>query len=182
MTTTAYGSAAAMAIVRRAPESTPPSLNPTARTVLAEIGAWHPVFARGEAHGADGRPGWLQAGERFAVRIQGVRAAGLARRPVRGTLYVTDRRAVLTAAKGRTVREWALPDLAAVTALGNWGGLALVHHGGDTELVVAAEHGLPSWRDATPWLKVEAAFAAAEDRLEQWVAELPRRLALVGDA
>jgi hypothetical protein len=80
----------------------------------------------------------------------------------------------------RAVREWSLADLTAVRALGNWGGLTLVHAGGDTELVVAVGSSSPTWQDAAGWLKVEAAFAAAGGRLSQWVAELPQRLTLAG--
>ena len=57
-----------------------------------------------------------------------------------------------------------------------------MHAGGDTELVVAVGPALPTWQDATGWLKVEAAFAAAGGRLSQWVAELPQRLTLAGYA
>jgi hypothetical protein len=57
-----------------------------------------------------------------------------------------------------------------------------VHPGGDTELVVTAGAEPPTWQDATGWLKVEAAFSAAAGRLEHWIAELPVRLAVAGDA
>jgi len=46
----------------------------------------------------------------------------------------------------RPVREWTLRELASVSALGNWGGLALVHADGDTELVVAVSRSHPPGR------------------------------------
>jgi hypothetical protein len=76
------------------------------------------------------------------------------------------------------VRKWRLADLASVSALGNWRGLAIVHANGDTELVVAVGPAAPTWRDAAGWLKVEAAFAVADGRLSEWLAALPERLTL----
>lgn len=157
-----------------------PALNPAAQRVLAEIELWCPVFARGELV-AD-RAGWaLHRGERFAVTVGEVRAAGRGGPPATGALLATDRRAVVVGEDARHAREWSLTGLAAIDALGNWGGVALVHDGGDTELVVSARRELPSWHDATGWLKVEAAFAAGLGRLDDWLAGLPHRLAVAGD-
>ncbi|MGZ4193633.1 MAG: hypothetical protein ACXVRW_14370, partial [Solirubrobacteraceae bacterium] len=71
-----------------------------------------------------------------------------------------------------------LAELAAVSALGNWGGLALVHADGDTELVEAIGPDPPTSHDDAGWHKVDAAFAAAGGHLSQWLAELPGRLTL----
>jgi hypothetical protein len=133
--------------------------------------------ARRAASAAAGGPS-LAPDERFAVGLGGVRAAGRGHPSAGVVLHATDRRAVVFARGRRAVREWRLAELAAVSALGNWGGLALVHADGDTELVVSAGPGLPTWQDAAGWLKVEAAFAASGGRLAQWAAELPRRLTL----
>jgi hypothetical protein len=141
--------------------------NGVAHRVLGELEAWGPRLQRGAAD--DGA-------ERFAVRVDGVRAAGLGHPGATGTLSVTDRRALLTGPDGEPLREWALADLDSVTALGNWGGIALVHAGGEMELVVSARSDRPGWEEAAGWLKAEAAFAAAADRLAEWLSELPERL------
>lgn len=160
----------------------PPGLNPAAQRVLAEIELWCPLFASGElVPEVAGRPA-LAPRERFAVHLGEVRAAGRGHAPATGALHATDRRAVIVGEDGEAVRDWALDSVGAIQALGNWGGIAIVHETGDTELVVAAKPELPSWRDASGWLKVEAAFAAAGRRLEPWLADLPHRLALATDA
>jgi hypothetical protein len=153
-----------------------------AQTVMTEIEAWRPRFERGELRppGA-GRPS-LAPDERFAVDVGRVRAAGLGHPTAGGVLHATDRRAVVLGRGPRPVREWKLAELAAVNALGNWGGVALVHADGDTELVVAVGPDRPTWQDAVGWLKVEAAFASAGGQLSQWVADLPQRLVLAGQA
>jgi hypothetical protein len=149
-----------------------------AERLMSEIEAWRPRFERGELRSAiSGHPS-PAPGERFAVEVGAVRAAGLGHPAAGGVLHTTDRRAVVFGSGLEPVREWSLTDLAAVRALGNWGGLAIVHTGGDTELVVAVGGERPTWQDAAGWLKVEAAFAAASGCLAQWVAALPRRLTL----
>ncbi len=149
-----------------------------AQSVMTEIEAWRPRFERGELRPAGaGRPP-LGPDERFAVDVARVRAAGLGHPTAGGVLHATDRRALVLGRGRRPVREWKLAELAAVSALGNWGGLALVHADGATELVVAVGPHLPTWHDAAGWLKVEGAFAAAGGRLSQWVADLPQRLTL----
>ncbi len=167
-------------IVLRAQETG--NVNPTARKVLGELEQWRTRFERGELEpvGNGRSPLALAANERFAVHVSAVRAAGLGHPTAGGSLHATDRRVVLLDPRSRPVREWTLRELAAVSALGNWGGLALVHDGGDTELVVAAGPGRPTWQDAAGWLKVECAFAAAGGRQSQWLAELPRRLTVTG--
>lgn len=153
-----------------------------AEQVMTQLEAWRPRFERGELRPSmPGRPS-LAPDERFAVDVGRVRAAGLGHPAEGGVLHATDRRAVMFGRGRRPVREWSLAELASVRALGNWGGLTLVHAGGDTELVVAVGPSLPTWQDAVGWLKVEAAFAAASGRLAQWVAELPMRLTLSGYA
>jgi hypothetical protein len=149
-----------------------------AERVMTEIEAWRPWFERGELRSPAAGCPLLEPHERFAVDVGGVRAAGLGNPSARGVLHATDRRAVVFDGDEEPVREWCLTDLASVSALGNWGGVAIVHADGDTELVVAVGPGLPTWEDAAGWLKVEAAFAAAGGRLSQWVAELPQRLTL----
>jgi hypothetical protein len=151
-----------------------------AESVMTEIEAWRPRFERGELRPAGAGNPALAPDERFAVDVGRVRAAGLGHPTAGGMLHATDRRAVVVDRDRQTVREWRLAELAAVSALGNWGGLALVHADGDTELVVAVGPDLPIWRDAAGWLKVEGAFAAAGGRLSQWVAELPERLTRTG--
>jgi hypothetical protein len=152
------------------------SLIDPAQRVLSEIEAWRPRFERGELRPPiSGRPR-LGPEERFAVDVGRVRAAGLGHPPAGGVLHATDRRALLYDIGLHPLREWGLTGLASVSALGNWRGLAIVHPGGDTELVVAVDPSPPTWQDATGWLKVECAFAAARGRLAQWVAELPDRL------
>lgn len=147
--------------------------HPATGQVLTELGLWSLQFSRGEVDG-DGHP--VSAGEHFAVERLGVRAAGLGHAAATGDLHATDRRARVVGARRRTVREWAFADLADVSVLGNWGGLVLVHPGGETELVVSASAKLPTWRDATGWLKVEGAFAAGQGRLQQWLTDVGRRL------
>ena len=149
-----------------------------AERVITEIEAWRPRFERGELRPTDAAAPSLAPDERFAVNLGRVRAAGLGHPSAGGVLHATDRRAVVCERGRRPVREWRLAELAAVSALGNWGGLALVHSDGDTELVVTAGPELPTWQDAAGWLKVEAAFAASGGRLAQWWAELPHRLTL----
>jgi hypothetical protein len=146
------------------------------QSVMTEIEAWRPLFERGELQPSVAGGPSLAPDERFAVNLGRVRAAGLGHPSAGGVLQATDRRAMVFAQGRRPVREWKLAELAAVSALGNWGGLALVHADGDTELVVAVGPELPSWQDAAGWLKVEAAFAASGGRLAEWVAELPQRL------
>jgi hypothetical protein len=151
-----------------------------AEQLVSELAAWRWRFERGELRPAmPGRPA-LASDERFAVEVGRVRAAGLGHRAAGGMLHATDRRAVMLGRGRRPVRAWRLADLAAVRALGNWGGLTLVHAGGDTELVVAVGPAAPTFQDAVSWLKVEAAFAAAGGRLSQWAADLPGRLTLGG--
>lgn len=159
-----------------------PALNPAARRVLAELELWWGEFAPGRLRPQPGGPPALAPGERFAGRRAEVRAAGGGHPSAAGTLHATDRRALVVGTRAQTLREWAFGELAAVSALGNWGGLALVHPGGDTELVVTAALHPPTWQDATGWLTVEAAFAAGAGRLDSWMAELPRRLAVTGEA
>lgn len=151
-----------------------------AESVMTEIEAWRPLFERGELQPPDGGRPTLDPHERFAVDLGQVRAAGLGHPTAGGVLHATDRRALVLGDGRRPVREWRLAELASVSALGNWGGLALVHADGDTELVVSAGPDMPTWRDAAGWLKVEAAFATAGGRLSQWVAELPERLTRAG--
>jgi hypothetical protein len=151
-----------------------------AESVMTEIEAWRPRFERGELRPLDAGNPALAPDERFAVDVGRVRAAGLGHPTAGGMLHATDQRAVVVDRDRQTVREWKLAELAAVSALGNWGGLALVHADGDTELVVAVGPDPPTWHDAAGWLKVEAAFAAAGGRLSQWVAELPERLTRAG--
>ncbi|HWE14631.1 MAG TPA: hypothetical protein VG365_14010 [Solirubrobacteraceae bacterium] len=158
----------------------PTVFNAAAQRLVAEIELWCPAFAGGELRPAGGEPPLPAAGERFAGRLAGVRVAGLGHPCTAGTLHATDRRALVLDEQSEPLREWAFGELAEVAALGNWGGLVLVHPGGETELVVAAGPEPPTWQDASGWLKVEAAFAAAAGRLQQWMAELPARLA-VGD-
>jgi hypothetical protein len=154
-------------------------IDPAAQ-VMNELEAWRPRFERGELRPPmPGRPG-LAPDERFAVEVGRVRAAGLGHRAADGMLHATDRRAVMLGRGRRPVREWRLADLTAVRALGNWGGLTLVHAGGETELVVAVGPSGPTLTDAAGWLKVEGAFAAAGGRLSQWAADLPGRLTLAG--
>jgi hypothetical protein len=156
------------------------SLIDPAERVLSEIEAWWPRFERGELRPPiSGRP-LLAPGERFAVDVGRVRAAGLGHPAAGGVLHATDRRALVFDVALEPVREWDLAELASVSALGNWRGLAIVHPGGDTELVVAVEPSPPTWRDAAGWLKVECAFAAARGRLAPWVAKLPERLTADG--
>jgi hypothetical protein len=151
-----------------------------AERVLTEIEAWWPRFERGELRPPiTGRP-LLAPDERFAVSIGRVRAAGLGHPSAGGVLYTTDRRALVFDVGLEPLRAWPLTGLAAVSALGNWRGLTIVHPGGDTELVVAVEPSPPLWEDAASWLKVECAFAAAHGRLGRWVAELPERLTAAG--
>lgn len=158
-----------------------PALNPAARRVLDEMELWWPVFAHGElVPDVAGTPG-LRPGERFAIGVGDVRASGLGQPPVVGALHVTDHRAVVVDTDMVAVREWDLDRVAAVNALANWGGVAVVHPTGDTELIVSARWEMPSWRDAPTWLKVEAAFAAAGGQLEPWVEDLGRRLAIAAD-
>jgi len=149
-----------------------------AEQLLSDLEAWRRRFEHGELRPAmPGRP-LLATDERFAVDLGQVRAAGLGRRAAGGILHATDRRLVVLGRGQHPVRTWRLTHLAAVRALGNWGGLTLVHGSGDTELVVSAGPEPPTWQDAAGWLKVEAAFASASGCLAQWAAELPERLAL----
>lgn len=141
--------------------------------LLTELRRWSRQFDRGELPG-DGYP--LGAGERFAVERAGVRAAGRGDAAATGDLHATDRSVRVLGVRGRTVRAWAFDDLADVSVLGNWGGLVLVHPGGETELVVTASRTPPTWRDAAGWLKVEGAFAAGQGRLQHWLSDLSRRL------
>ncbi|MGH2894382.1 MAG: hypothetical protein ACRDPM_14130 [Solirubrobacteraceae bacterium] len=147
-----------------------------AQRVMTEIEAWRRRFERGELRPSiSGRPS-LAPDERFAVDLGQVRAAGLGHPAAGGVLQATDRRALVFDVVLEPVREWRLAELASVSALGNWGGLAIVHADGATELVVAVTLSPPTWQDAAGWLKVEAAFAAANGRLSQWATELPQRL------
>ena len=156
------------------------SLVDPAERVMSEIEAWWPRFMRGELRPPiSGRPG-LAPEERFAVDVGRVRAAGLGHPAAGGVLCATDRRALVFDVGLEPVRAWGLTELASVSALGNWRGLAIVHPAGDTELVVAVESSPPTWRDAAGWLKVECAFAAARGRLAEWVVELPDRLTAAG--
>jgi hypothetical protein len=179
---TAESASGAAALVVAETVAPPLELNPAAQRVLAEIELWCPAFARGELLPAGDGPPPLAHGERFAGQRVDVRAAGLGHPSAAGTLHVTDRRAMVLSELSEPLREWIFGELTEVSALGNWGGLVLVHPGGDTELVVTAGAAPPTWRDATGWLKVEAAFSAAAGRLEHWLAELPVRLAVTGDA
>jgi hypothetical protein len=149
-----------------------------AERVMTEIEAWRVRFERGELRPPiSGRP-LLAPTERFAVDVGRVRAAGLGNPAAEGVLHATDRRALMFDVGLAPVRKWRLADLASVSALGNWRGLAIVHANGDTELVVAVGPAAPTWRDAAGWLKVEAAFAVADGRLSEWLAALPERLTL----
>jgi len=150
--------------------------------VLADVEQWLPRFERGELEAArNGRPVAAAAlGERFAVEIHGIRAAGLGHPPAAGALHVTDRWAHVLGDDPRPERRWRLSTLEDVNVLGNWRGLTLVRADGDTEVVVAVADDRPTWQDAAGWLKVEAAFAAAVGRLERWAADLPARLTAGG--
>jgi hypothetical protein len=152
------------------------------RRVLDELDAWRPRFERGELEAtSNGRPAPPTAtGERFAIAVHGIRAAGLGHPSSPGALHVTDRWARVLGDDPRPAREWRLTELECVSALGNWRGLTLVRAGGETELVVAVTDETPTWQDAAGWLKVEGAFAAAAGRLAGWAAELPARLTAAG--
>jgi hypothetical protein len=154
------------------PTAPPPPAHP-AIDLVAELTLWCADFEAGRLDG-DGCP--LDDGERFAVHRAGVRAAGLGRPSTGGQLHATDRRARLLTDR-RIAREWRFADLVDLRVLGNWGGLVLVHPGGETELVVMASPRPPGWRDATAWLKVEAAFAAGRGSLGLWLTRLAPRIA-----
>lgn len=155
-----------------------PLIDPAER-ITTDIETWWPRFERGELRPpVSGRPS-LAPGERFAVDVGRVRAAGLGNPTAGGALYVTDRRALMFDVGPTPVRAWRLAELESITVLGNWRGLALVRSGGDTELVVSVEASLPTWRDAAGWLKVECAFAASRGRSPRWLAELAERLMVV---
>ena len=175
MTRIVADGAAAAPITTPAAGAAPAGLvNRAAAEVLAELRMWSDRFVRGELAGDRCS---LAAGERFAVTCPGVRAAGRGHAATTGELHATDRRVRVLPGGRRTAREWPFAELAAVSALGNWGGLTLVHPDGETELLVTASPQPPGWRDAAGWLKVEGAFAAGVGRLEHWLGELPRRLA-----
>ncbi len=167
----------ARVIAPEQPAGGPLRVNRAAAEVLAELELWAERFLRGELEG-HGSP--MAPGERFAVARTGVRAAGGGQAATTGALHATDRRVRVLARPGATAREWPFTELADVCVLGNWGGLALVRPGGETELLVAASPQPPSWRDAAAWLKVEGAFAAAAARLEPWLGALAPRLAADG--
>jgi hypothetical protein len=151
-----------------------------AERVMTEIEAWRPRFERGELRPSISRRPSLAPGERFAVDLGRVRAAGRGHPSAGGVLHATDRRALVYDVALEPVREWSLAELESVSVLGNWRGLAIVHADGETELVVAVSPSLPTWEDVVGWLKVEGAFAASGGRLAEWAAELSQRLAVGG--
>lgn len=96
-----------------------------------------------------------------------------------GQLWVTNRRAVVDS-RGKILREWAWDSLADVRLIPGYGGVVFTPKTGDAVTVlrrvgnnpVVQSRYVPYYR----WLTVEATFAAATGRLDQWYAELPSRM------
>jgi hypothetical protein len=96
-----------------------------------------------------------------------------------GQLWVTNRRALVDN-RGKLLREWAWDELADVRLIPGYGGVVLTPKIGDTVAVLrqvvkdraAQSRFAPYYR----WLTVEATFAAATGRLDEWYAALPSRM------
>ena len=162
--------------------------------VVRRVQRWAPRFVAGELKDRGlFRPPY-EPGERFACklphaafqRLPGYAPAAAAqvdrRQPATGLVYATDRR-VLLADRGRVSREWRWTDLARVEVVSGFVGALLARDRGDAEVdgLVDVERpagfDLDAARYPARWVQLEACHAAAHDRLDDWLAALPGRLA-----
>lgn len=165
--------------------------------LVADLQVWSARFRAGGAGFVQLIKPPIEAGEKWAARTLQVGTARVDRGDLgrllnpaavhqtlgraQGGAFATDRR--LFVANFRTVKqEWRWADLRSVRALDGLQGVALdADPDSDTVEVVATDRG-PNTPGPTPvhaaaaWLKVEAAFAAFQGRLDPWLAELPARL------
>lgn len=96
-----------------------------------------------------------------------------------GQLWVTNRRAFIDDRKKR-LREWAWAELADVRLIPGYRGVVFTPKTGDEVTVlrqVVKDRAVQSrYAPYYRWLTVEATFAAATGRLDEWYADLPARM------
>jgi hypothetical protein len=97
-----------------------------------------------------------------------------------GQLWVTDRRVVL--AHGSQIRkQWLWSELRDVRIIAGYTGVVLVPADGDTVAVIEKVNKdpvlMPRLTPVRRWLTIEATYANARGRLDEWYAELPARMA-----
>jgi hypothetical protein len=96
-----------------------------------------------------------------------------------GQLWVTNRRALVDN-RGKVLREWSWDELADVRLIPGYGGVVFTPKAGDTVTVlrqVVKDTAVQSrYAPYYRWLTVEATFAAATGRLDEWYADLPSRM------
>jgi hypothetical protein len=147
------------------------------RKVLAAIKDWRVKFEGGSVRVRGIRQPRLEPGERLAVRIPAVGAGGSGQGRTRGFLWVTDRRAFILGNRPDDIRrEWRWEDLDAVRVTPDWNGVRL-SRGGNVDVITSRTGGRPTPRRLGTWLKVEGGFALAQNRADEWLRELPDRLA-----
>lgn len=143
-----------------------------------------------------------EPGERFAMTLQQIQRRRVARTAdgeslragefaddrgklrTEGTLYLTDRRAVLMGNFRKQLAEWRWTDLADVKVLRAWAGVRFMANR-DDEVDDAAVHvyrravvvDMPERQVALRLIRAEATFVMCSGRdLDAWLARLPERL------
>jgi hypothetical protein len=176
--------------------------------VTAELTSWAAAFARGQVRHPLLAPA-LGAGEHWAARIGRAGKHQLSQDDLREPNVLTgggsgddhlqaaatsDR--ILLCAGKRVLQAWPLADLYDIRALDNLTGAVLLPYEPNPDyddrfdalmsglaptgggLAVMLPHHIR--READPdWLKFEAVFAARQDGLGDWTADLPGRLATI---
>jgi hypothetical protein len=175
------------------------SSDPAIARILTAMESWRPRFEAARVHFIVGlgqpklEPGERYAGRVFQVGVHDVDPGapmsawglkpGTSWGAPDGAVCATDRRVFLLGFRNRIRREWRWDGLASVALIPGAFGVALRPGVEATTMTVLASQ----WNRFTlsrpvpsklivRWLKVEAAFAASQGRLDQWFSELSERL------
>lgn len=163
------------------------------RQIVDELHRWQERFLAGKVRFTQlfRRPP-LHEGERFAVQIPhvgyappggGMEAHSKLTGSSEGSAWATSDR-LFVADASKVKHEWSWSGVSQVQVLPQWNGVTF-DIGADLPAMLRNEATLTSGPAkpaamAAAWLKVEAAYAASQGQMEQWMDRLPSRLDGVG--
>ncbi len=163
------------------------------RQIIDELHRWQDRFLAGKVRFTQlfRRPPFHD-GERFAVQIPhvgyappggGMVAHSKLTGASEGSAWATSDR-LFVADASKVKHEWSWSDVGRVQVLPQWNGV-IFDIGADLPAMLRNEATLTSGpvkplAIAAAWLKVEAAYAASQGQLEQWLDRLPSRLGGAG--